>query len=521
MSRAIFPSQVANTVSRVYDWLSRRTFVAGTVVMIVAFLFAAAASAARGFPLPRVHDEFSYLLGAETFASGRLTNPTHPMWRHFESQHLLQRPSYNSKFPPANAVFLAIGTLLTGKPIVGVWIEFAFMCTALYWMLTAWIGDEWALGLSVAFVSGCAASYWSYSYWGGAIAAGAAALVFGSLYRIVERRAGWGSAALLAAGLLLLANSRPFEGLLASLPPAAVFIGWFMRDWRSTWRRKMNDVLIPFLLVAVPGAVCMAIYFHAVTGSWYEMPYTAYDETHQTLPRFIFERSHRTDPQLHQYVLTPFVFMNYLRSFVTDFVGLVIPGIVLVPLLLIPLAARNRRTRFALITIGSTAIGMAFSTFFLAHYAAPLVGAVLIVYGGCLRWLSRLRVARKPIGNRLAVAVLGLWMCTGIAATTLALMSRKRGSTDRPSEWPAQRKLIADTLSRGGRKNLIVVKYIYPHSPNSEWVYNRANIDASNVVWAHDLGDAANQELLDYFRGRSVWRMTINEDEGPYLVTRY
>src|SRR5580693_5041063 len=86
-------------------------------------------------PIPVVTDEFSHLLLADTLLHGRVSNPVHPFWPHFESIHILMQPHYVSAYFPGHALWLASGRFVTGNAWAGVLAECAGFLIAVYWML--------------------------------------------------------------------------------------------------------------------------------------------------------------------------------------------------------------------------------------------------------------------------------------------------------------------------------------------------------------------------------------------------
>lgn len=483
-----------------------------------------------GVPEPDAHDEFSHLLAADTFAHGRLTNPTHPMWTHFESFHIIQQPSYMSMYPPAQGIVLAAGIRL-GNPWIGQLLVTAAMCSALCWMLQGWLPPSWALlgALLIVFRIGIL-SYWMDSYWGGSVSALGGALVLGALPRLRKSPA-TSYALAMALGLAVLANSRPYEGFLLALPVAGAMMLWLASTNRATVRIKITRVVVPVVLLLGLVAIFMGYYYHRVTGSPFRMTYEVNRETYAMAPYFIWGHPrphpayrHAVMREFYGWELTDFLNnrkpWNFLRfSFekaITAWSFYLGPVLTL-PLVALPWAFRDRRLRFPLLALGVFLAGLAVETWVSPHYLAPVTGLLFLIIVQCLRHLARWRWKDRLVGLALVRSV-PLIMIAMIVLRLVALTAHARIEPPTPV-GNMDRARIERTLESLSGQQLVIVRYGSRHHIGTEWVYNEADIDAAKVVWARDMGKTENQDLLHYFSDRKIW--LLEPDQSPPRLVPY
>jgi hypothetical protein len=478
-------------------------------------------------PVPHVHDEMSYLLAADTFAHGRLTNPAHPLRIFFDTIHVNQIPTYMSKYPPAQGAVLAIGQLL-GRPWIGVLLSVAAMCAAILWMLQGWMPARWALLGGVLVIARFAAgNYWIDSYWGGAVAATGGALALGALPRIIHhQRARDGL--LLGLGAAILANSRPFEGVFFFLPVAAALLLWLVGRRSPSLRITGPRVVAPVAAVLILTAGFIGYYNWRLTGHALLFPYVLNNQTYSSTPNFVWQDLR---PSLH-YANAQFddYYNNWMHSIFeqTRFDGwrsglaheyqaklVAFQKYFLPTEFWAPVAAtlfwlvRDRKfwqlfAPFAVCFAALTTV-----VWFEPHYAAPLLGALIAILVQALRHLRKWTPRGRPTGIGLSRAVV-LFVLATIPFRVAA--SFREAAADPSIQQMAFRAQFLRQLEATPGDHLVLIHYGEDHDVGQEWIYNRADINSARVIWARVIPGVDERPLLEYFRGRVVWDVDADSD---------
>lgn len=483
-----------------------------------------------GIPQPRINDEYSFLLMGDTFSHFRLTNPTPLAWQHFETFHVNLTPTYHSKYPVAPGLALAFGEIVFHQPWIGIYLTTAILCGAICWTLQAFVPLEWALvgGLLAAFRLAFF-SYWMNSYWGGSVAALGGALALGAVVRLFEDHQPECSrvflASLFAISLLILATSRPYEGLAFSLPLLTYFCYNIIRG--KVGRKLIyRTIILPAVVIGVIGLGLMAYYNKRTTGHPMLLPHLLNEHTYSPLPLFVWQKPKANfefrDPVFAKFFAVTEKDYGYEKE--KSLFGLwSIEGDRLFknwffycdialsfPMFIGFLSSmRTPRLRIAVIAAVVTAVALGLCTYNLLQYAAPITVTSYIFAAEGMRYLWQ---QEKSAEQAFVVAA-----CLTVVIASLV---RQTGSTfDTIYGFPNTRDLVIRRLKHEPGKQLVLVSYdLERHYPGNELVHNGANFESEKILWARSKGVGKDFDLCSAYSDRMFW--SVITDDKSYSLRR-
>ena len=531
-------------IEHAFGRLARRKGLAVASVGLTALLLRLAILPICPIPLPFVPDDFSFLLAADTFAHGRLTNPTPVLWTHFESIHITMQPTYMSMYFPAEGLLLAAGRILFGNPWFGLLIASALMCAGICWMLQAWLPCTWALlGGMLAVVHLGLFSYWINTYHAaGSIGALGGALVLGALLRLM-RTARFRYGLLMSVGIVLLVLSRPYEGLLLCLPVAAVLGRWCLfGKGRPSTGVLIRRAAFPVALI-VAAVAWLGYYDYRAFGSPLTLPYTVNRATYAMAPYFVWQPQ-RPEPVYRHDVMRRFYYVDELDFFgkIHNWSGFLpqtlvkavmtidfFAGIALLPpLIMLRRVAMDRRTRILVVCVAVMMAGMVIQIYIISHYLAAFTAVFYAIGLQAMRHLRLWSPEGRPVGMTLVrlcmtvcLVVAGARLYAGPLHLALPEWPPKHWNFTwyGPDHFGTERARVASELEHLPEKQLAIVRYTAGHNPIDEWVYNASDIEGSQLIWAREMKTGDNLELVQFYKGRKVW--LVEPDCVPAKVSPY
>jgi len=138
---------------------------------------------------------------------------------------------------------------------------------------------------------------------------------------------------------------------------------------------------------------------------------------------------------------------------------------------------------------------------------------VLAVAG--LRQVRLWRFQGRPAGR---VLMRGIALCYPVLVV-FTVLAEPRIPNDATHMMRAR---LLRQLEQDGDRHLVVVRYYNPWPRglgHEDWVWNAADIDASRVVWAREMGPDEDCRLLDYYPDRRTWLLEVEVDKQSYRLT--
>jgi hypothetical protein len=481
-------------------------------------------------PAPKTPDDFSFALLGDTLAHFRLANPPHPMHRFFETNFVLQEPTYSSIYPLGQGIALAFGQVVFGAQWAGVLLCAGAFCGLCYWMLRGWTTPMGALagGLLAIFVCG-PLQYWMNTYWGGSLAAAGGCLIFGSLPRL-QAQAHDRDAVLLGLGVAIEGLTRPFETSLISLAAAIFLLPAFRGRWRALAR------IAAFTMLAVLPALALTLLENRqVTGHWTTLPYMLSQYEYGVPASFTFQPNptpHRplTQEQKTDYDLQVLIHgsapdslaafagrlgkrVRFIRFFFPVPLWLALPAFLA--------SLRQPRFLWSAAALAIMALGTNFYPYFYPHYIAGAACLLILTGVIALQQFSRWNRQAARLLFLLCAAQFLFWY----GLQLLAAWEPARTLADKYESWdfvnhgdPEGRLAIDRRLAQAPGRQLVFVRY-GPRHALDQWVYNAADIDGQRVVRALDLGPAENEKLQRYYPDCVTW--LLEPDAQPPRLTRH
>ncbi|MCH2201958.1 MAG: glycosyltransferase family 39 protein [Fuerstiella sp.] len=254
---------------------------------------------------PTYHDEYSYLLQAETFAAGRLSWPPAPVRPDlFHQFHVLNEHRTASRYFPWTGLWTSL-FLQTGRPIIGHWLAGALAAGFFYLAASEVLRPQAAL--TAGLLIGCSPGLALFS---NMLLAHHPTLLALSVFlwtmiRLI-RYPTMTLTLICGISLSLAMLGRPMTAAGFALPWGLVF-GWrIVWSTESQWSSQRFQLLACMAVPLTVGFVGLGVLNQETTGSFFRSPYQEYTETYT--PRHVYGFNNGIRGEANQ---TPKVLKSY------------------------------------------------------------------------------------------------------------------------------------------------------------------------------------------------------------------